>query len=483
MSSAVTLSDGLYGRACEARINYIGGDANNILEVVNNDAEVLGSLQLSAHTLNGPESVFFACPTSTAVGLDADKGIIKLQIRQNTGSNAASLTFDDAYIGDLSQLAETTLPDVFSAKISSTDVVSDENVDWINGNCTNASTGFQTCTFNSGIFSVAPNCTVTQNSASNAYSYITNLTSTGLNTISIIGATGAASDSNTILTCVKASTDAKQTAQVYKSIPKVADNINSFSSKISSTGVVSDENVDWINGNCTFSSGEAACTFASNVFSVTPNCFCTPSVNNADACVVKTVSSSAVTFKNYNTGSGVNRDIVARCEKAGTDFKMPIVQPIFSPASIVGSVVGSAYYETGAVATGTTTIPTDDTIPQNTEGTEFMSLAYTPKSASNLLRIKVVGNFSNSASVVCNMALFQDSVANALASTLSSIVSTNAENMTLIHYMPAGTTSSTTFKMRAGCGGAGTLTFNGVGGGRYYGGTMASSITIEEIQQ
>ena len=30
--------------------------------------------------------------------------------------------------------------------------------------------------------------------------------------------------------------------------------------------------------------------------------------------------------------------------------------------------------QTGAVATGTTTIPFDDTIPQNTEGTEFLSV-------------------------------------------------------------------------------------------------------------
>lgn len=485
-TKTVAVPTALYGQACEARVLYKGGDALTTFEVYNRDNELLGSLALKALSAPGYESVFFPCPTAAQVSGDADDGFIYAQIKQTTAGTHTVMYTDSWYMGGLTMLGEATLPDVFSAKVSSAGVVSEESVDWINGNASISNTSEYTITFNSGIFSVAPNCVSVPGAYASGGNAITvasidSTTSSSLRNTMKQGGSFTASAFQ--IYCMKQGADAKQSVQVYKSIPKIADNINSFSSKISSTGVVSDENADWINGNCTFSSGEAACTFASSIFSVAPNCFCTPSVNNADACVVKTVSSSAVTFKNYNTGSGVNRDIVARCEKAGTDFKMPVVQPIYSPASIVGSVVGSAYYETGAVSTGTGTIPTDDTIPQNTEGTEFMSLAYTPKRASNLLRIKVVGNFSNSASVVCNMALFQDSVANALASTLSSIVASNAENMTLVHYMAAGTTSSTTFKMRAGCGSAGTLTFNGVGGGRYYGGTMASSITIEEIQQ
>ena len=44
-----------------------------------------------------------------------------------------------------------------------------------------------------------------------------------------------------------------------------------------------------------------------------------------------------------------------------------------------------------------------------------------------------------------------------------------------------GTTSATTFKIRAGGNGAGTWTFNGQSGARRYGGVEASSITITEI--
>lgn len=49
----------------------------------------------------------------------------------------------------------------FSAAVSSADVVSNESTDWINGNCTNATAGRATCTFQTSLFSVAPNCQVT----------------------------------------------------------------------------------------------------------------------------------------------------------------------------------------------------------------------------------------------------------------------------------------------------------------------------------
>ncbi len=72
---------------------------------------------------------------------------------------------------------------------------------------------------------------------------------------------------------------------------------------------------------------------------------------------------------------------------------------------------------TGAVATGATVLPVDDTIPQNNEGDQYMSLAITPKSATSTLVIEVVCNGSSSAAGgnYISAALFQDSTANALA--------------------------------------------------------------------
>jgi hypothetical protein len=128
-------------------------------------------------------------------------------------------------------------------------------------------------------------------------------------------------------------------------------------------------------------------------------------------------------------------------------------------------------------------IPYDDTIPQNTEGTEVMTLAITPKSATNLLKIDVVVNGADATSpVVFIGALFQDSTANALAVACSpnDSASIEATNVAFSYYMVAGTTSETTFKVRCGSGSAGGGSFNGSGGARKFGGTMASSITITE---
>jgi hypothetical protein len=151
-------------------------------------------------------------------------------------------------------------------------------------------------------------------------------------------------------------------------------------------------------------------------------------------------------------------------------------QPVFA-----GTVIQRVNYQTGAVATGTTTIPADDTIPQNTEGDEYLSLSITPSSSSNLLFIHCVVCISNSANNSLAIALFQDSTANALATTMDYRLATIQTTIPLSYYMAAGTTSSTTFKVRAGGSNAGTTTLNGWGGDRKYGGTMASSITITEI--
>lgn len=136
-----------------------------------------------------------------------------------------------------------------------------------------------------------------------------------------------------------------------------------------------------------------------------------------------------------------------------------------------------------ALATGTTTLPYDDTIPQNTEGVQFMTQDITPKSSSNILVITAVMALTSSNVAGFNQmqaALFQDTTANALAATGYAIYNDRGAMLVLRHIMTAGTTSATTFKVRGGSDGAGTTGFNGTSTTRRYGGVSASSITIEE---
>jgi len=147
-----------------------------------------------------------------------------------------------------------------------------------------------------------------------------------------------------------------------------------------------------------------------------------------------------------------------------------------------GQIIQVVNTQDGAVNTGSTAMVEDDSIPQNTEGDEYMTLAITPTSATNKLRIDIILFGTDSASAVLIAALFQDSTASALAAGKIEAPSAN-ETMPIVftHYMTAGTTSSTTFKVRAGSDGGTTFTFNGSAGSRLFGGVMASSITITEI--
>lgn len=138
-----------------------------------------------------------------------------------------------------------------------------------------------------------------------------------------------------------------------------------------------------------------------------------------------------------------------------------------------------------ASATGTTIIPNDDTIPQNTEGNEYMSLAVTPKSATNILVIEVNAFLSSAnATQVMTAALFQDSTASALAASASFTDASTfvPKPVSFTYRMVAGTTSATTFKVRAGSHQASTTTFNGVAGNRIFGAIPKSSIVITEYK-
>lgn len=145
-------------------------------------------------------------------------------------------------------------------------------------------------------------------------------------------------------------------------------------------------------------------------------------------------------------------------------------------------IVQQVHTQSGAVANGNTTTPFDDSVPQNTEGTQFMSLSITPLNASDILVIEAIVHATTSTPAWVIVSLFQDSTANALAATTTFVSTANvATEIPFRHRMVAGTTSSTTFNIRVGPHTAATVTFNGqLTTNRKFGGTFASSLTITE---
>lgn len=150
-----------------------------------------------------------------------------------------------------------------------------------------------------------------------------------------------------------------------------------------------------------------------------------------------------------------------------------------------GDIVQFALSTTSASASGTTAIPNDDTIPQNTEGTQFFSQAITPQSALNLLRWKNNASYASAtASAAFMVALFQDANANAIAAAVGTggPGGGNQYNQAYLEYtMLAGTAVSTTGKIRVGNASGTTVMLNGNGSTRVMGGVLASYLLVEEI--
>jgi hypothetical protein len=139
--------------------------------------------------------------------------------------------------------------------------------------------------------------------------------------------------------------------------------------------------------------------------------------------------------------------------------------------------------QTGAMSTGTTVFVEDDTIPQNTEGDQYMTLAITPKSATSRLLITAQVFGSVSSGTRWGIGLFKDSTADALSFATAFVKdATSMATCYIEHSIISGSTSEQTFKIRAGGLSAATFTFNGQSGARKFGGVILSSIHIVEIE-
>ena len=192
------------------------------------------------------------------------------------------------------------------------------------------------------------------------------------------------------------------------------------------------------------------------------------------------LAATAVTAQTAATVASADEMLFSDADDAG-NLKKTTAQDVANLAP--GKVLQVVNTQTGVVATGGAVIPGDNTIPQNTEGNEYMTLAITPTDSANKLMIEVEALLGHSGAVGAFVgALFQDATADAIAAVQMSSAG-EANVLTIRHTMVAGTTSVTTFKFRAGETTGATTYFNGGAGspGGIFGGVAASSITITEI--
>lgn len=200
-------------------------------------------------------------------------------------------------------------------------------------------------------------------------------------------------------------------------------------------------------------------------------------------------------FENSDNGTNWVKHQAADSLASNTTYKWPVDTPVggyFLTSNASGVLSWAAPKLLKQVSTifntatnTTASIPIDNTIPQNTEGTAlFSSASFTPTSASSTLTVRVDIPLMfklTTGSVV--LSLFRDSTANAIGACIVTLADGYAAPMNFtVPNIATGSTSATTFHVRYGGSGGGTVYFmstNTLTTGAF-GAANTASITISE---
>jgi len=110
--------------------------------------------------------------------------------------------------------------------------------------------------------------------------------------------------------------------------------VQTFTAKVSSAGIVSDENVDWISGDASITdTSQYTITFKAGIFSVAPTCVVslhetsTSSVNMTIK-IDNAATTSSLSVRTYTVGSVKTAfPFTISCHKSGTDYVQPTITP------------------------------------------------------------------------------------------------------------------------------------------------------------
>jgi len=214
-----------------------------------------------------------------------------------------------------------------------------------------------------------------------------------------------------------------------------------------------------------------------------------------DSDVLDTVGTleSASTVTDWARANGNSRAIVAVQNKLGVgldgnkaDLATRLAVAIDNDGLLkLSDVIQIQYATDNAVSAAlSTNIPFDDTIPQNTEGDEVLTKAFTPKSSTSILEIVAQLHVSAAGAEHIIAALFVDTTADALSAAAEYVsVADKIIPITVRHLLVSGSTSSRTYKVRIGSA-TQDVVLNGIvtGPARRLGGALVSTLRITEWQ-
>jgi len=151
-----------------------------------------------------------------------------------------------------------------------------------------------------------------------------------------------------------------------------------------------------------------------------------------------------------------------------------------------GKIVSRYYVEYTTYSSTATSIPADDTIPQITEGVEILTLTTgTLSAATNRLRITYGGCFTGDAvGAKCTAALFDGATdaIHVITGNRASAQNTHPYPLNGVYEYAPGATTAKTISVRYGANGSDTMYVNGIHTGRAFGGSLAWTLVVEEIE-
>jgi hypothetical protein len=304
-SDSEILGDAVFLDSSAAR--YVKMDTNTLVGLTN-------SVRISypvTNTGTNPQSLNYTCSTASdpVVIASGDYYDYSFEVPVNEWQQS------NIIIGQFNGLESCTntleCTDTFSAKVTITGTVVEENIDWLSGNCSNPTTGTYNCTVKTGIFTVAPNCTATTEGVvgSPNTAQLQILSATSINAFLRNTSNGVQSSQWNII-CQKQGVDyIGKTAKAVASdqnlrTPGVTKGVV-YSAFIGAAGTIVSELGDFISGSCTVASTNVyTCNFNAGIFASDP--FCQLTVMGASGAarngyIVTNPTTSSITYLTYNT--------------------------------------------------------------------------------------------------------------------------------------------------------------------------------------
>jgi len=158
-----------------------------------------------------------------------------------------------------------------------------------------------------------------------------------------------------------------------------------------------------------------------------------------------------------------------------------IATNVTATRTTLGGILQIVSTEQTADFSTTATIPFDATIPQSTEGTEYITQAITPISASSVLEIDVQLMVGGNAGGMIISPLFKDSDANAIFTGSSPTSGSTFFPLSYKYRVASGSTTARTYKVRIGSNGITVYVNRTSAAADIFGASVLSRITITEI--